>query len=293
MGDALAAVYLAAAVGAGLATSGVSLCLKGAEQHHCRPRAFALAQFGLATALSLVVAVAQGAVWSGASFWALGLTTGVLMYSAIPIMIAANRVSPPSLVWAMANMGLLLPIAGSAVFLHEPLRPLDVVMLSLFAAMLGAFHRGTQAARDLHREGRAASVLLLAAVFAVNGLLMFAFKLNGMCFPGHASARLSVAMYATATLLALVQFRGWRALAGIQQREWRWGSGAGLASGTSILLLLPTMKLSAGLVFPVVQGASLLGGTLLTAWVFRERLNRWKLAGVLLGLAVLGVAVAR
>jgi drug/metabolite transporter (DMT)-like permease len=293
MNDAFVSLYLVAAVGAGLATAGVSVCLKGAEQHQCRPRAYGLAQLGLAMVLSVVVAVAQGAVWSGVGFWGLGVAAGALMYGTIPIMIAANRVSPPSLVWAMANMGLLLPIAGSALFLHEPLRPLDAVMVSLFAGMLTAFHRGTQAARDVRKEARTASVLLLAAVLVVNGLLMFAFKLNGMCFPGHASARLSVVMYATATLLALVQLRGWRALSDIRASEWRWGSGAGLASGTSILLLLPTMKLPAGLVFPVVQGASLLGGTLLTAWVFRERLNRWKLGGVLLGLAVLVVAVKR
>jgi hypothetical protein len=293
MNDELDAIYLAAAAGAGLATAGVSLCLKGAEQHQCRPRGYGLVQLGLATVLSLAVALAQGAAWSGLGMWGLGVGAGVLMYAAIPIMIAANRVSPPSLVWAMANMGLLVPIAGSALFLHEPLRPLDAVMLSLFALMLTAFHRGTQAARDMPRESRTTSVLLLAGVLAVNGLLMLAFKLNGVCFPGQASSRLSVVMYATATLLALVQFRGWRVLAEIQACEWRWGSGAGIASGTSILLLLPTMKLPAGLVFPVVQGASLLGGTLLTAWVFRERLNRWKLAAVVLGLAVLVVAVKR
>lgn len=293
MTDPLGSVYLLAAVGAGLATSGVSLCLKGAEQDQCRPRAFGVAQLSLAAVMSLAVALTQGAVWSGVGFWALGAAAGALMYTAIPTMIAANRVSPPSLVWMMANMGLLLPIFGSAVFLHEPLRPLDAVVLSLFAAMLTAFHRGTQAAQDFRREGRAASVLLLGAVLVINGLLMLTFKLNGVCFPGHASARMSVVMYATATLLALVQFRGWRALAGIRTSEWRWGGWAGLAGGTSVLLLLPTMKLPAGLVFPVLQGASLLGGTLLTAWVFRERLNRWKLAGVLLGLAVLGVAVVR
>jgi len=293
MGTAQFAAYMAAAVGAGLATSGVSLCLKGAEQHECRARAFALAEFALATILSLVVAGAQGAVWSGMGFWALGVTTGVLMYGAIPIMLAANRVSPPSLVWAMANMGLLLPILASALLLHEPLQPLDAVMLTLFGGMLLAFGRGTQAAADTRRDARLTSVLLLGAVLVVNGLLMFAFKLNTVLFPGLASARFSVVMYATAALLALAQFRGWRALADIRAVEWRWGSGAGLASGASILLLLPTMRLPAGVVFPVIQGASLLGGTLLTAWAFRERLNGWKLAGILLGLAVLGLAVVR
>lgn len=293
MSESANAVSLTFAVAAGLATAGVSLCLKAAEQQQSRARAFGLAQLGVATALSLAVVVAQGAVWSGVGFWGLGVAAGALMYGAIPIMIAANRVSPPSLVWAMANMGLLLPVLGSAIFLHEPLRPLDALLLALFVGLLAAFQRGTQAAQDIRREARTASVLLLAAVLVVNGLLMFTFKLNGAYFPGHASARLSVVMYATATLLALVQFRSWRELSEIRAAEWRWGSAAGLASGTSILLLLPTMRLPAGLVFPVLQGASLLGGTLLTALVFRERLNRWKLAGVLLGLAVMVAAVKR
>jgi drug/metabolite transporter (DMT)-like permease len=283
----------AAAVGAGLATAGVSLCLKAAERHECRPRAYGLAQLGIATLLSLAVAVAQGANWTGGWFWVLGLAAGALMYGAIPIMIAANRVSPPSLVWAMANMGLLLPILGSAVFLDEPLRPLDAIVLALFAGLLALFQRGTRAAQDTRPGSRAKVVLLLAAVLAVNGLLMFGFKINGMLFPEHASGRLSAVMYGTAALLALIQFRGWRELREIRSGEWRWGSAAGLASGTSILLLLPTMRLPASVAFPIIQGASLLSGCLLTALVFRERLNKWKLAGILLGLAVLILAVLR
>ena len=282
----------AAAVGAGLATAGACLCLKAAERHQCRPRAFGLAQLGLAAALSVGVAMAQGARWSGVGFWGLGVTTGALMYGAVPIMIAANRVSPPSLVWAMANMGLLLPILGSAVFLHEPLRPLDALVLALFAGMLVAFQRGTRAAQDICPGSRTKRALLLAAVLAVNGLLMFGFKVNGVLFAEHATGRLSAVMYATATLLAAAQFRGWRDLREMRAAEWRWGSAAGLASGTSILLL-PTMRLPAGVAFPIIQGASLLSGTLLTALVFRERLNHWKLAAVLQGLAVLLVAVAR
>jgi multidrug transporter EmrE-like cation transporter len=215
------------------------------------------------------------------------------MYGAIPIMIAANRVSPPSLVWAMANMGLLLPIVGSSVFLHEPLRPLDAVVLALFAGMLAAFQRGTRAAGDAHSASRTKLVLLLAAVWAVNGLLMLAFKINGAWFPEHASGRLSAVMYATAALLALSQHRGLRGLGAIRSGEWRWGSLAGLASGTSILRLLPTMRLPAGVAFPIIQGASLLSGCLLTALAFREHLNCWKLAAITLGLAVLLLAVVR
>ena len=246
----------AAAVGAGLATAGVSLCLKAAERHECRPRAFGLAQLGIATLLSLTVAVTQGANWTGGWFWVLGLATGTLMYGAIPIMIAANRLSPPSLVWAMANMGLLVPILGSALFLYEPLQPLDAVVLALFAGMLAAFHRGTRAAQDTRPGHRLRVILLLAAVLAVNGILMFGFKINGRYFPEQVSGRLPVVMYGTAALLALIQFRAWRELREIRTGEWRWGSAAGLAGGTSILLLLPTMKLPAGVVFPVIQGAS-------------------------------------
>ena len=67
----------------------------------------------------------------------------------------------------------------------------------------------------------------------------------------------------------------------------------GIATGAAVLLLLPAMGLPAAVAFPVIQGISLLGGVLLTAVVFRERLNWRKGSGLLLGLALILLAVWR
>ena len=67
----------------------------------------------------------------------------------------------------------------------------------------------------------------------------------------------------------------------------------GGGNGTAILLLLVAMKLPAVVVFPIVQGVSFLGGIIVTAIIFKEHVNRWKIAGVILGVTVILLSVWR
>lgn len=283
--DQTTSILLGSAVGAGLVTSGTAICLKGAEQRKCSASGFAMAQFSLATALSLCVAFAQNASWSGRPFWVLGVMAGVVTYITIPIIIKANGVCPPSLVWVMVNMGLLVPVILSTALLGEPFRPSSVVMLIAFAGMLFAFHRGTQKVGNNGFKGLK-KVGILAIVLLVSGLQMFTMKLNEMLFPGVPSGRFSALMFGVATVIAVLC-----SAMRLNRNELRWGGAAGLSCGASMLLLLPAMALPTVMAFPVIQGSSLLGGGFLTAMVFKERMNIWKIIGVCFGLAVIGIAI--
>ncbi len=53
------------------------------------------------------------------------------------------------------------------------------------------------------------------------------------------------------------------------------------------------MNLPAVIVFPLVQGLSLAGGVLLMTAFFRERLNRYKIAGLVFGIGVIVTSVMR
>jgi drug/metabolite transporter (DMT)-like permease len=124
-----------------------------------------------------------------------------------------------------------------------------------------------------------------AAVFVANGLLMFGFKLFRRVLPEAHPASLIAAVYGCAAVLAA----GWagRGLATPKRKEVLYGLGAGAASALAGLGILGAMGLPAAAAFPVIQGVSLLGGVLLCALVFRERLTVRKLAALAVGILAL------
>ena len=275
------------AICAGLSTAIVAVCLKAAERHQCLPARVGLVQWVVAGLVSLGIAWVQNAAWADPLFWGLGICTGLLTFSAVPIMITAYRYAPPSLVWTLANMGLILPILLSAFFLKETLTLQDLWLMLCFAALLACFHLGTRPAGPVNSTHRLKSAAWLAATLLINGLLMFAFKLNGLWFAHQSPARLVAVMNGAAILPALWLIL--RRKGGFHFRPIEAGVGAiaGLASAASILFLLPAMTLPAITVFPLIQGISLVGGIALAAFFFSESMNRWKTAGILLGLVLI------
>jgi len=288
----ISGIPLVCAVVSGLANTVVAVTVKGAQHYDCRPSRFGALAMTAAGAISLVVALTQPGSWWDWHLWTLGIVLGLLCYGTVTATVLANHYGPPSLPWAMANLGLIVPIGLAAVFLGEALRWTDALCLIVFGGMLLAFVRGTARAGDVRADRRLTLILLLAMVLLVNGTLMFGFKLNSFLPAGVNLSALSPIMYAAgASLSWLDEWRRPR-----QQFRWdqiAWGVGMGLGNGTAVLLLLVAMQLPASVAFPVIQGVSFLGGIVATALIFRERLNPWKSLGIGLGLAVILLAVWR
>lgn len=280
------------AIGAGLANTIVAVTVKGAERHDCRPSRFGAIAMTTACVISLVVAWTQPGSWFNYRLWMLGAIMGVLFYVGIVTMVRANRIGPPSLPWAMANLALIVPVMLAAMFLQESLRLLDGISLVAFGGMLLAFVRGASRVVDVTVSNRAALVLLLILIFLINGFLMFGFKLNSSLPAGVNTSALSAIMYGTGCLLAwLDECR--KPSHKYHVKEVFFGGCMGIGSGASILLLLLAMELPAVVAFPVVQGVSFLGGICFTALIYQEHLNRWKITGIILGLAVILLSVWR
>jgi len=194
-------------------------------------------------------------------------------------------------------MGLLIPI-GLAFLMGESLRWTDAIMLLVFGLMLSAFHRGIAKADDAINTRLWIYGLLLLAVFLGNGLLMFCFKLNQLLFPGANKASLLVAMYGSGFILfvlfSVIRHRPWR---GIGSKtligEVKWGVMLGAAISITQILMQSAMSLPAIIVFPLVQGLSLIGGVGLMAYVYREKLNVFKIIGIISGLIVVILSVLR
>lgn len=280
------------AIGAGLANTSVALTVKGAEHHDCRPSRFGAIAMTIAFVISLIVAWTQPGSWSHYQSWMLGVIMGIIYYAAIVSMVRANRLGPPSLPWTMANLALVVPVMLAALFLKESLQFLDGVSLAAFGGMLLAFMRGSSRADEVAVNHRAALVLLLILVFLTNGFMMFGFKLNSFLPAGANKSALPAIIYGTGCLAAWMD-ECRESHRKYHLKELYMGGGAGIGIGVSVFLLLLAMKLPAVVAFPVVQGVSLLGGICITALIYHEHLNRWKMAGIILGLAVILLSMWR
>jgi multidrug transporter EmrE-like cation transporter len=188
----------------------------------------------------------------------------------------------------------------SALFFGETLNPLDYLLLTLFTLMLVSFHRGIASAKDVSKINPFGYAMLMVAVFMVNGLLMFCFKLNAIYFPEANKACLLVAMYGSGfllfagTILFLRQQNTRdRNMNIFQFSEMKWGILSGLSIGITQILMQEAMKLPAIVSFPVIQGVSLLGGVAFTSYIYHEIFNIQKTIGVMLGLAVVLLSVAK
>jgi len=284
---------LIAAATAGMCNAGVGVWAKGAERRQCRPAAFSFLFMVMAGVLSATAATRETAPWGHRGFWFLAMGMGALFYSALVVMILANRYGPPSIVWSLVNLSLVLPIGLSAILLGEPLVGMDGAIGLAFIAMLVCFGRGTASAGDSAPGHTGRFIAALAGVFLTNGLLMFGFKLKNSAWGDAGSGALTAIMFFSGAILTipalLTHEQGMR----FNRGELAFGLAAGLASGLANQFLLAAMDLPAVVAFPVVQGVALVGGVILVAAVYREKLNFPKLLGLGFGIAVIVLAVLR
>lgn len=282
--------FFALGVAGGTAINAV--LAKSAERRGCRVAAFSLVTFGVAGVADLAIAMADGAVWCSPMLWGFGLAMGALYMAASAVSLHGNRCWPPSVVWAAANAGLVVPILVS-VLLGEPLRLIDIPILTgIGLMMVGMTEVGGGGTPAVSKVSVWLRWLLVGAVFVSNGLIMAGFKMFPRIMPGQSSASMVAVTFGFALFLALVMhLRGERRV--ITRSEIGHGLGMGILMGISTVLLLGAMSLPAALVFPVIQGISLVGGAVLCAIIFRERVTWRKVSALAIGSMAIVLTVWR
>jgi drug/metabolite transporter (DMT)-like permease len=271
----------------------LGLMYKMAALRGCRSIPFTLGFLFTAGLLSLLKTGWEPTRWGDGRLWGISLAVGVLFYVGIPQIMAANRLGPASVNWTFVNLGLIVPVLVAPWRFHEPLLPSDALTMALFIVMLLFFARGMATGDETKPEHYLLYGVMLLAILANNGIVMTLLKEKDQLFPHDSSAGMGAIFYLSGGLFTLITAfvteRGqpfqWRA-AGV-------GALAGLCSGVAIQLMLAAMALPAVVLYPLTQGVGLLGGVLLTAIIYRERLNPPKLTGLALGLAVLLCACLR
>jgi len=218
---------------------------------------------------------------------ALAIFSGILQFTATTAMIHANTLGPNSIAWTVVNLSLLVPITVSPLLFHESVYLSDVCALILFICMVLFFRQGISRAGEVAGGRGWVLAMVLSCVFACNGLWLVLSKVKESVFPNSFAGEYATINYLTMAALSLafhVKRSGWSAL---RAMELKVGAAAGALSATGMLCTLASLSLPSIVIFPVVNGISLTGGVVMTAILFRERMNYYKVLGICFGVIAL------
>lgn len=283
------------ALSAGLFFGMLSLAYKYADMKQCRSAQFTFVLSLCAAGITFIKSFTETSMWDDPVLWGLGASMGGVIVVGIFVLMAANRLGPVYSSWTVVNVSFLLAIFLSAILLQEQLLCVDSINLMIFGGTLYLFLRGMRA-----ESGTAKSVshtylhlFALLGVFLTNGLVAFASKLKYTFWGDANTSALPTVFYLVSALITWVMIQRKHGRLEISKDEWAAGALGGLLMSLGTILFLTAMSLPAAAVFPITQGTSLTAGVALTTLIAKERLNRWMVLGVLVGLLLLFAVIYR
>jgi len=279
------------AVLAGMSNAVMGVLAKQAERSACRPVVMPVLFLGTVTVIAACALPVARSGWGDRWLWTLAVGMGLGYVAALQSMLLANRSCPPSLVWSLTNLSLVVPIALAPLLLHESWKPLDGLLIAAFVAMLALYRLGMGQTGEAAKVPWSQAWLPLIGVFFSNGLLMLGYKVKMQHWPEVGAFPFIVLIFGTGALLGLLAVC--RSRTRIANVEWQWGTLMGTAAMAANFCLLGAVVLPAVVAFPLIQGTALVGGTLLMLALFGEPLNLCKISGLCCGGLVLALAMLR
>lgn len=222
----------------------------------------------------------------------LGLMFGVLFFCAVLVYMKAMENGPLSYSSLLFSFGLLVPIIFGVFFWHEPVSPIQLVGLTLLLLTLLIGNRSA-AGSDTQRLSMRWFIFAIAAMLG-NGSLMTISKAQQMALTGQEIEEFLILAFGTSAMLSFLLFlyRHYRLKESVSHFRSRrlyllvLVTGISTAVGNQIALYL-TGRLPAIVQFPTLSGGIVIMATLYSVVVYRERLTRSNVTGLILGLVAL------
>lgn len=270
-----------------------SLGYKMAAQRQSRTPAFVVVFSISGGLITGIIALLDKSSWLEPDLWLLGGSMAPLFNSAIYFIILCNRRGPASMSWTVLNLGLILPIIISPLFLGEQVLWVDPILVVLFAIMVLIFGRGLGGTRFNREKKLSSYFMLLAGLFLSEGLFLFGNKMKFILFGQANTGALTFIVFLLGGILALVTHLAVSRSLLIRADEWAAGGLTGLCSGVGTIFFLSAMSLPSTVVFPTSSLMALVAGILLISYFYREIIDKYMLLGIALGLVVLAFAIFR
>lgn len=237
--------------------------------------------------------LSEGVVLGGVE-WGLSVVMGAMFMAAFVLMARSTAKVGVSITTVSARVALIIPVVLGYLLLPDQTEPrwgaIVVILLALVMVIWQQNPKTTDAAKaGAPHRGNVVTLLLPLSVFLLFGTNNFCLKWaqNRMTAEG-APEQLSAAIFLFAAIIGWVYY-----FATTRHRRFSWqalvgGVALGVANFlTTYFMLLALALLPSGLFFPVYHVGIVTLVTLSGVFIFRERLSRIQIAGLVA--AVVGI----
>lgn len=209
---------------------------------------------------------------------------GLLLLYNISMINAGSKGSYSFMMISSLTGGILVPVAVGALFFEERLSGIQVLAVALMLAALVITN-----GKGLTLRGNSGKYYMWCGLlFLANGLYSAVMDAQATVMDGREHAEMLVMLFFFSSCFALI-------------REWIAGRGAGLAEGFQMgrqsllfaliccisasaganLMLYLFSQMESGVLCAIVSGGTLVLSVIYAFVLFRERPDRWQLAGIL------------
>ena len=224
----------------------------------------------------------------------LALIFGVLFTLTILMLMKAMEKGPLSYSSLIFSLGLLVPVIFGALFWHEGISIPQIfgLLMLLLTLILGS--RPTNRLDEPKSKVNLQWLIIVIASLLGNGILMTVSKSQQMSIPGQEIEEFLILGFGTSTVLSLILFLYHHIHRGEKvghMKNWLLVmlvivAGVTTASGNQIALYL-SGRMPAIIQYPSVSGGIVLFSTIMAVLLYKERLTRTKVLGLITGLAAL------
>ena len=224
----------------------------------------------------------------------LALVFGVLFILTILLYMKAMEYGPLSYSTLIFSLGLLVPVLYGALFWQERISIPQIFGLLLLLLTLLMGSRPVSRIDDPKSRINLRWVIMVILALAGNGVLMTTSKSQQMLMPGREIEEFLILSFGTSAVLSLILFliRHFRHGESVSHlRKWPFLILVVIASVTTaagnLIALYLSGRMPAIIQYPSVSGGMVLLSTIMAVLLYKERLTRNKMLGLLTGLAAL------
>jgi uncharacterized membrane protein len=250
------------------------------------------ALFWIASLLSLVFLLVSGQpLHLSGTVVGLAVAGGIGGAAAYFCFINALRIGHYALTISVLTMSFLLPVLYSTLFWGIPLKALAAAGIVLIVAGIVLISFSGSAQQTAERKNRWKWLLWISAAFCLNGIPQVsqaaAVRLGGVSYWLY----LFIVFFSGGLVYAVVL--GVRRIS-VPGKAWTFAAVAAVASVAANLLTLKTLEtIPAMVVFPVTLTGPVIGGVLVSRFVFREKMDGTAWFGILAGICGLVLLALR
>ncbi len=203
--------------------------------------------------------------------------------SAIVFQFVALKNGPLSLTILIVSYSLIIPAFYGIFFLKERFSALMIVGLVFLAISLVMTVEFKQENKKINLRW----FIAVSMAFVGNGMCSTVQKMHQVRFNGHYKSELMIfALIIVALFMLTMGLTTERKIfLNSVRRGWYLSASLGIANGlTNLFVLILNNIVPASLLFPVVSAGGVVSSSIVGIVIFKERLNRIQLVGVIIGI---------